>query len=722
MKIQCPHCSAVFTTKPEYAGKNTKCTNCGGLFTIVELRENAAPVMPTQRPDQTAQSAYTATSNSNLGNRLGDESGFVIDTEKASSKKIAVIAVAVILIGLVVAVSVYLRRQDHPLISACEGILLNHLSSPSSYKPVSKEFQISLGSAEIKIEYDADNQYAATLRSNFVCRLGGGPLDKIVPFEFRKNSIGKSALEVLGFTEILSNGQKLSNPYSANPAMLADRDWPFYVKTPKHYILGWTTSEPLDFALSPEKPSADEIKRLVGLVETQEQERIAAIEKAKSEKEAAEQAERDRLAKLEQEKNERQEKELKDAKAHHIVRGLSWGMSQDEVIKAEQKHNDEAKIDFSRCWPSSDRLKCPTGQLGVVSGAEIIYHFKNKKLASILIYLSQHELDSSVNKQVSTLKKFMAENGSDRTSYYYGAAYLSMTSDYGTPSEDTNPIKPLTDSSKLKDFTAYLPKAGPYEIKTSWLINDCYTRVNLGAKLENKNGEPTVFLSYLPSSNFMANYGSIDGEMKPLSPFFQNLPCAATSQKTSQKATTEEPQKSVKSDSEPEIAFLQSMIDVLRSDPEAEIDILNSALVKSLSKEEIAGLQSAINELRSDPEMAISVIQSLIDQMQKDQSEPQATATPSQAVAPSPRRATTAINIPQYDTNSYCRVVGAGSYSIEKGCRDMEAEAKAALARMNVPANILSYCNEIATTGGDGGSYSILIGCIEMETEAKNSL
>ena len=81
--------------------------------------------------------------------------------------------------------------------------------------------------------------------------------------------------------------------------------------------------------------------------------------------------------------------------------------------------------------------------------------------------------------------------------------------------------------------------------------------------------------------------------------------------------------------------------------------------------------------------------------------------------------------VPSFNTNAYCKEVaevGGGSYMIEQGCREMEADAKATVGRMNVPSKTMSYCTEVARAAGRNGSYSILQGCIEMETDAKKSL
>lgn len=79
--------------------------------------------------------------------------------------------------------------------------------------------------------------------------------------------------------------------------------------------------------------------------------------------------------------------------------------------------------------------------------------------------------------------------------------------------------------------------------------------------------------------------------------------------------------------------------------------------------------------------------------------------------------------LPEYDTEAYCAEVAemaGGSYSLEKGCRDMEAEAKASLEGRVIEPRILKYCDDVASM--TGGSYGLLEGCIDMEEEARDSL
>ena len=79
--------------------------------------------------------------------------------------------------------------------------------------------------------------------------------------------------------------------------------------------------------------------------------------------------------------------------------------------------------------------------------------------------------------------------------------------------------------------------------------------------------------------------------------------------------------------------------------------------------------------------------------------------------------------LPAYDTEAYCAEVAkvsGGSYTIEQGCRDMEAGAHAALVTRAVEAKIMEYCDQVARIGG--GSYSLLGGCIAMEEQARNAM
>lgn len=85
--------------------------------------------------------------------------------------------------------------------------------------------------------------------------------------------------------------------------------------------------------------------------------------------------------------------------------------------------------------------------------------------------------------------------------------------------------------------------------------------------------------------------------------------------------------------------------------------------------------------------------------------------------------AASASTLPDYDIEVYCAEVAkmtGGSYSIEKGCRDMEAVAKTMLEARSVEPKIMEYCDEVARFSG--GSYSLLDGCIGMEEQARNAM
>lgn len=82
-----------------------------------------------------------------------------------------------------------------------------------------------------------------------------------------------------------------------------------------------------------------------------------------------------------------------------------------------------------------------------------------------------------------------------------------------------------------------------------------------------------------------------------------------------------------------------------------------------------------------------------------------------------------AADIPQFDIKAYCKNVAdvsGGSNVIELGCRDMENDAKSALAKMSIPSKVLNYCTEVARASG--GSYSIVQGCVDMEIDAQQKM
>jgi hypothetical protein len=80
-------------------------------------------------------------------------------------------------------------------------------------------------------------------------------------------------------------------------------------------------------------------------------------------------------------------------------------------------------------------------------------------------------------------------------------------------------------------------------------------------------------------------------------------------------------------------------------------------------------------------------------------------------------------SVPSYSITAYCRRIGdtaGGSSMIEKACRDMEADALAAIEAQSIPARVRSYCDQIGRTAG--GSYQIYNSCVDMELEAAAAL
>ena len=79
--------------------------------------------------------------------------------------------------------------------------------------------------------------------------------------------------------------------------------------------------------------------------------------------------------------------------------------------------------------------------------------------------------------------------------------------------------------------------------------------------------------------------------------------------------------------------------------------------------------------------------------------------------------------LPEYDISAYCKRIaemGGGGFTIEAGCRDMEKDAKAQLAGMDIPEKILKTCTRMADMGGK--SYTVLQGCVEMELDSMRQL
>lgn len=97
---------------------------------------------------------------------------------------------------------------------------------------------------------------------------------------------------------------------------------------------------------------------------------------------------------------------------------------------------------------------------------------------------------------------------------------------------------------------------------------------------------------------------------------------------------------------------------------------------------------------------------------------------PNSETADQPEAAAEA-GVPAFDTVAYCRKVsevgGGGSYSIEKTCRDMEANARSELSNRSISSRIYNYCKQVAEVGG-GGSYSIMNTCVDMELKSASEL
>lgn len=74
----------------------------------------------------------------------------------------------------------------------------------------------------------------------------------------------------------------------------------------------------------------------------------------------------------------------------------------------------------------------------------------------------------------------------------------------------------------------------------------------------------------------------------------------------------------------------------------------------------------------------------------------------------------------EFDINRYCAQVAeavGGSYQIENQCRKQEAESRAKLADLHLPARIENYCSQVASAVG--GSYRIKLTCAQRELAAR---
>lgn len=79
--------------------------------------------------------------------------------------------------------------------------------------------------------------------------------------------------------------------------------------------------------------------------------------------------------------------------------------------------------------------------------------------------------------------------------------------------------------------------------------------------------------------------------------------------------------------------------------------------------------------------------------------------------------------VPSYDIQSYCEQVSevvGGSYVIEKGCRDQEAEALSKIRNQDVPDRVAKYCDGVGQVVG--GSYMIYYGCLIQELDAARQM
>jgi hypothetical protein len=78
---------------------------------------------------------------------------------------------------------------------------------------------------------------------------------------------------------------------------------------------------------------------------------------------------------------------------------------------------------------------------------------------------------------------------------------------------------------------------------------------------------------------------------------------------------------------------------------------------------------------------------------------------------------------PSYDIEAYCATVSesvGGSYVIEKGCRDQEADALSKIRGRDIPSRVARYCGEVSEAVG--GSYVIFNGCVDQELGAAAEL
>ena len=78
---------------------------------------------------------------------------------------------------------------------------------------------------------------------------------------------------------------------------------------------------------------------------------------------------------------------------------------------------------------------------------------------------------------------------------------------------------------------------------------------------------------------------------------------------------------------------------------------------------------------------------------------------------------------PSFDVKAYCKDVAkmaGGSYTLEKGCRQNERNARDWAQHTTVSAQIDRYCRDVARS--TGGSYSLYKGCVMNERRARDSM
>ncbi len=70
-----------------------------------------------------------------------------------------------------------------------------------------------------------------------------------------------------------------------------------------------------------------------------------------------------------------------------------------------------------------------------------------------------------------------------------------------------------------------------------------------------------------------------------------------------------------------------------------------------------------------------------------------------------------------FDTESYCKKVGNGSYQIEELCLKQEKKAEKELSKITIPSQVEEYCKKVA-----GDSYQIMLLCVRQELKSKKRL